>query len=132
MIEEHTQGLVLILEDDRFLADMYSMKFIQKGFTVETYDSVSAALESLRKGMNPRAILFDIVMPEQTGFDFLRIAKEEKLATHSVFIALTNQSGDNDRSQAEKLGADAYFIKASMIPSEVVTATLLEIEKKHH
>ncbi len=127
---EGKAGLVLILDDDHFLADMYSMKFIQKGFTVETHDSVKSAIDSLRRGTSPVAILFDIVMPDQTGFDFLRVAKAEKLAGSSAYIALTNQSNDSDRAQAGALGVDAYFIKASLIPSEVVTATIGEIEKK--
>jgi DNA-binding response OmpR family regulator len=122
-------GTVMILDDDRFLADMYSMKFIQKGFAVETYDSVRAALNALRGGVHPVVILFDVVMPDQNGFDFLRTARAEKLGGGALFIALTNQNNDDDRSQAEKIGVDAYFVKASMIPSEVVTATLAEIAK---
>lgn len=123
-------GSIVIVDDDRFLADMYSMKFIQKGFTVETHDSVASALKSLRGGLRPTAVLFDIVMPELNGFDFLRTVKTEKLAEDALLIALTNQNNDSDRSQAESLGAHVYFIKATMIPSEVVTATLQELEKR--
>ena len=124
------EGTVLVLDDDRFLADMYSVKFMQKGYVVETYQSVQEALAALRGGLSPVAVLFDIVMPEQDGLEFLRIVKEEKLAGGGTFIALTNQSSDTDRAQAEKLGADAFIVKASMIPSEVVTATMREMEKK--
>lgn len=124
------QGLIYILDDDRFLADMYSTKFIQKGFSVEAFDSVAGALAALRKGATPLAVLFDIVMPDQNGFDFLRAAKSEKLGGAATFIALTNQSSDEDKAQAESLGVDAYVIKASLIPSEVVTMVIKEIEKK--
>lgn len=131
MNETHGErGLIYILDDDRFLADMYSTKFIQKGFAVESFDSVAAALAALRKGSTPTAVLFDIVMPEQNGFDFLRAAKSEKLGGAAIFIALTNQSNDADRNQAESLGVDAYVIKASLIPSEVVTLVMQAIEKK--
>lgn len=95
-------GTVMILDDDRFLADMYSMKFIQKGFAVETYDSVRAALNALRGGVHPVVILFDVVMPDQNGFDFLRTARAEKLGGGALFIALTNQNNDDDRSQASR------------------------------
>ncbi len=127
---ESKEGTILLLDDDRFLADMYSMKFIQRGFAVEAYDSVASALAALRAGLKPRAILFDIVMPDQNGFDFLRIAKSEKLGGNAVFIALTNQSSDTDRAQAEGLGVDAYIIKASLIPSEVVTTVMGELGKR--
>lgn len=125
-------GTIVVIDDDRFLADMYSMKFMQKGFAVEAYQSARDALAALRGGSKPVAILFDIVMPELDGFEFLRTAKAEKLAGDATYIALTNQSSDADREQAEKLGADAYIVKASMIPSEVVTAAVQEIEKKKH
>ncbi len=127
---ENKEGAILLVDDDRFLADMYSTKFIQRGFAVETCDSVSGALAALRAGLKPRAILFDIVMPDQNGFDFLRTAKAEKLGGDAVFIALTNQSNDTDRAQAEGLGVDVYAIKASLIPSEVVTMVLNELTKR--
>lgn len=121
---------IVIVDDDRFLVDMYSVKFMQQGFSVEGCQSTREALAALRGGIRPLAILFDIIMPEQDGFDFLRAAKAEKLGEGAAFIALTNQSSDADRAQARELGADAYIVKASMIPSEVVAATLKEIEKR--
>ncbi len=128
--EGASKGVIVIIEDDRFLADMYSMKFMQKSFTVEAYASVREALAGLRGGVKPSAILFDIVMPEQDGFDFLRTAKAEKLGEGALFIALTNQSSDADKVQAEKLGADSYVVKASMIPSEVVEMVTKQIAEK--
>ena len=125
-----TSGTVMVIDDDRFLADMYSMKFMQKGFAVETYQSVREALAALRSGLKPIVILFDIVMPGEDGLEFLRVVKTEKLAESAALIALTNQGSDVDKSHAEELGADAYIVKASMIPSEVVTATVREMEKK--
>ena len=127
---EGAQGVVMILDDDQFLADMYSVKFIQKGYTVEAYQSARDALTALRGGIKPQGILFDIVMPDQDGFEFMRVLKTEKLGEGAACIALTNQSSDQDRAKMMELGADAYIVKASMIPSEVVTATLAEIGKK--
>lgn len=123
-------GTIMLLDDDHFLLDMYSMKFIQKGFTVEAHQSTADALVSLRGGVKPQAILFDIVMPGEDGFSFLSKVKGEKLAEGAKMIALTNQSNDGDKAQAEKLGADKYVVKASMIPSEVVAMTMEVIGKK--
>lgn len=121
---------VLLLDDDRFLLDMYSTKFIQKGFTAHACQSVSEALSLLRGGLRPEALLFDIVMPGQDGLAFLHTVTSEKLGGDAVRIALTNQSNDNDQKDAEKFGADRFVIKASMIPSEVVSMVIEEIEKK--
>ena len=121
---------VLLLDDDHFLLDMYSMKFIQKGYAVEGCMSTAEALTALRGGLKPAAVLFDIVMPGEDGFSFLSTLKAEKLAEGAAVIALTNQSNDGDRAQAEKLGADNYVVKASMIPSEVVDMAMKEISRK--
>ncbi len=130
LTEGDNKGVVVILDDDHFLADMYSVKFMQKGFTVETHDTAKGALGALRAGLKPRVILFDIVMPDQDGFDFLSTIRSEKLAPEATLIALTNQNNDSDRAHAAELGADEFFIKASMIPSEVVTAVVDAIGKK--
>ena len=114
---------VLLVEDDLFLLDMYGTKFTQAGFTIESCQSVTEALATLRGGFKPSAILFDIVMPGEDGFVLLRALKSENLAKGSSIIALTNQSSEADKKQALDLGADQYVVKASMIPSEVVAMT---------
>jgi CheY-like chemotaxis protein len=118
---------VLLVDDDKFLLDMYSLKFTQEGFTVASCFSVHEALEALRGGVKPDVILFDITMPGQDGFEFLKSVRDEKLATNSKLIALTNQSNDADRKHADELGAQKYVVKASMIPSEVVAMVKSEI-----
>jgi two-component system phosphate regulon response regulator OmpR len=123
------RGVILLVDDDKFLLDMYSMKFMQKGYAVEATTSSAQALAALRGGLKPTAMLFDVVMPGDDGFSLLRTVTEEHLAGGATLIALTNQSQDADRAQAEKLGVDSYWVKATMIPSEVVNMTEQEIAK---
>jgi two-component system chemotaxis response regulator CheY len=118
---------VLLVDDDKFLLDMYSLKFTQEGFVVSPCFSVREALDVLRGGLKPDVVLFDITMPGQDGFEFLKIVRDEKLAETARLIALTNQSNDADRKHAEELGAQKYVVKASMIPSEVVALVKNEI-----
>jgi CheY-like chemotaxis protein len=115
-----SKGNVLLLDDDKFLLDMYSMKFTREGYTVQACLSAEDALSILRGGFNADAIVFDILMPECDGFTFLQKLNAEKLGVSAVKAALTNQSNEDEKARAESLGASHYFIKASMIPSEVV------------
>ena len=115
-----TKYKVLLLDDDHFLLQMYTMKFTHEGFEVQTSTSVKDALEILRHGYQPDAIAFDITMPEHDGFYFLQVLRDEKLAEHAKKIALTNQQSEPEKIKATELGADLYVIKATMIPSEVV------------
>ena len=114
------QNSILIVDDDKFLLDMYSLKFSQAGFDVHPCFSTHEALEALHGGLQPAVILFDITMPGEDGFTLLQKIRDEKLAVGARMIALTNQGNDADKKHAEDLGVHRYCIKASMIPSEVV------------
>ncbi|RJQ34546.1 DNA-binding response regulator [Candidatus Parcubacteria bacterium] len=122
-------GNILLIDDDKFLVDMYSMKFAGAGFNVQACLSVADALRFLRDGFAAEAIVFDIVMPEHDGFSFLQTLDAEHLAPDAVKIALTNQGNDAEKAKAEGLGVDRYVVKASMIPSEVVEAVKEEVKK---
>ena len=50
---------VLLLDDDRFLLDMYALKFSQAGHTVKSCFSVDEALKELRGGFAPDAIVLE-------------------------------------------------------------------------
>ncbi|OGG54667.1 hypothetical protein A3C20_01960 [Candidatus Kaiserbacteria bacterium RIFCSPHIGHO2_02_FULL_55_25] len=115
----HT-GNILLVDDDKFLLDMYSMKFVQEGYSVQACLSGHDAIAALKTGFVPDAILFDLTMPECDGFEFLQILTKEGLAKTAIKLALTNQSTDAERQKAIELGADQFLVKATLVPSEVV------------
>ena len=125
-----TKGQVLLVDDDKFLIDMYAMKFTAGGYTVEAHLSAGDALTALRGGFVPDAIVFDLIMPEHDGFSFLQTLSAEHLGGEAVRIALTNESDDNAQKKASELGADRLVVKANTIPSEVVAIVGEEITKK--
>ncbi len=112
--------IILLVDDDAFLLQMYSMKFKSEGFEVHTSTSALDAVEQLRHGLSPHAIAFDITMPVHDGFFLLETIRSEKLVPQAKKIALTNQQSEQEKAKAIELGADQYIIKATMIPSEVV------------
>ena len=126
----HSGYKIILVDDDKFLIDLYSAKFSSQGYEVHALQSVDAALEVLRAGMQPDAIISDLIMPERTGFSLFEALRDEKLAPDAVRIALTNESDDVERKRAEELGVDHYIVKATMIPSEVVTAVTEVISKR--
>ena len=112
---------VLFVDDDKFLLDMYSLKFSKNNFEVHTCQSTEEALKILREGMNPDIILLDVVMPGMDGIELLSIIRKEKLIKDAVVIMLTNQDLPDDISRAKALNVDGYIIKATTIPSEVLS-----------
>lgn len=121
---------VFLVDDDQFLLNMYSLKFKNSGFEIETANSASIALQKLRDGLTPDVLLCDLVMPTMDGLEFLKSVKNDHLAPKAALIVLTNQSQSADIEKARGLGIDGYIVKASTIPSEVV-AEVRKILEKH-
>lgn len=121
---------VYLVDDDRFLLDLYAVKFRNAGHDVSVFGSGEDFLAALRKAgtQAPDAILLDLIMPGVGGFEALETMRKENLAQGSKVIILSNQGQDSDIEKAKQLAADGYIIKASAIPSEVLAETLRTIE----
>ena len=111
---------ILIIDDDSFLIDMYSLKFVKSNFNVTTAIGPEVALDKLQSGYVPDIILLDIIMPVMDGFELLEKMKEENLAKDAIKIILSNRGQPSDVTKGESLGAAGYIVKASSTPSEVI------------
>lgn len=111
---------VLVVDDDKFLLDMYRKKFEANGATVDMAVGSEEALAKLRGGVKPDILILDIIMPGMDGIELLQAIRKEKLAEDSAIIMLTNESSPEKIAEANKLGIKGYIIKATRIPSEVV------------
>ena len=121
---------VYLVDDDRFLLDLYAVKFKNAGHDIVVFGSGEELLATLRKSDTtaPDAILLDLIMPGMGGFEALEEIRKGNLAQGTKIIILSNQGQDSDIERAKKLAADGYIIKASAIPSEVFAETLRTIE----
>lgn len=120
-----TNKKILLVDDDKFLLDMYAIKFSKSGYEVKTADSTDAGLKLVRDGYVPDVMLVDIVMPGMDGLELVSAIRREKNLPNTVVVMLTNQGSSDDISRAKKLGVDGYIVKATTIPSEV----LAEVER---
>lgn len=121
---------ILIVEDDKFLMDMYAVKFGEYNFDVISSFGGPDALAKLEEGLHPDIIITDVVMPVMDGFEFLAAVKEKKLARGAVIIVLSNLGQKEDIMKGISLGAKGYIVKATSTPTEVVKKVLEIAEKK--
>ena len=112
---------ILFVDDDKFLIDMYALKFSKNNFEVHTAQNPDNALKLIRDGLDPDVLLLDIVMPGMDGIELLNLLRKENLIKKSTVIMLTNQGLPDDIAKAKKLNVDGYIIKATTIPSEVLS-----------
>lgn len=117
-----------LVDDDRFLLDMYAVKFKAANHEVTAFSNGEEVLRALREQPAPDALLLDIVMPGLDGFEVLETIRKENLATTSKIIVLSNQGQESDIERAKTLHVDGYIIKASAIPSEVYAETIRIIQ----
>jgi two-component system, OmpR family, phosphate regulon response regulator PhoB len=111
--------LLLIVEDDLELAEMYATKFKDSGFLVDVAHNGAEGYAKM-KAKNPDLVLMDMVMPELSGLEAVRMAKADETIRNIPIIMLTNQSDDSDVKAAMDAGANQYILKADLTPSQVI------------
>lgn len=121
---------IFIVDDDKFLLDMYALKFNEAGFEVCAAGSGADVLDKLSDGFVPDIILLDVVMPGMDGFELLRNIKEKKLVPSAKIIIFSNIGQENDIERGKKMGADGYIVKASVTPTEAVEKVKEALKQK--
>jgi DNA-binding response OmpR family regulator len=105
-----TLRTILIVDDDRSVADTFARMLKLEGFTVATALSAESGLE-LADSVRPDAIILDMRMPITNGLQFLR---QVRARPHLVEIPVAIVTGDyflSDSIQLElkALGASIRF-----------------------
>lgn len=113
---------VLLVDDDSFLLNMYSLKLEKNNYEVTTALSGQDAINKLKDGFKPDIMIFDVIMPGMDGVELLRAVRSQHLADQAKVMMLTNQGEPSDIERAQEIGVDGYIVKATSIPSEVVKA----------
>ncbi len=99
---------ILVIEDEKLLAQSIRAVLEQKGFSVETvYDGETGA-EYARLGIYDLVIL-DVMLPGMDGFQVAQALRSGRCAT--PILMLTARSGIDDRIQGLNAGADYYLTK---------------------
>lgn len=111
---------ILLVDDDTFLRDMYSTKFLECGHDVTPAIHATDALRILETVQDFDLMLVDMIMPGMTGVELLTELKNSMPGLAMKKIVLSNQGQDQDIEEATDAGAIGYIIKAQSVPSEVV------------
>ena len=111
--------LILLVEDDEFLAELYATKLHLEGFEVILAADGEKGFK-MAKEKKPDLVLLDIILPKMDGFEILKAMKGDKELKNIPVILLTNLSQKDEVKRGLDLGANDYLIKAHFMPSEVV------------
>ena len=99
---------ILIVEDDPSMQTGLRDNLEIEGYTIDVAGDGEAGLELFTSEKYDLAIL-DVMMPKLSGFDLLKKAREQGIAT--PVIMLTAKGEEIDRVLGLELGADDYVTK---------------------
>lgn len=111
---------ILIIEDDRFIGEMYVRSLKKAGFEVDWMVGGNDGLVAARNKQYD-LILLDVMLPERRGNEIMDALRgKEDLVPNSKIIVLTNFEQDEESRMAMEKGADAYLIKAEITPKRLL------------
>ena len=98
---------ILVVEDDRNIADLIRMYLEKEGFEVRNVFDGGSAVETFR-AMQPDMVLLDIMLPVMDGWAVCGKIRE---TSRTPIIMITAKSEVFDRIQGLEMGADDYIVK---------------------
>jgi len=99
---------LLLLEDERNVAETLIERLRAAGFVVTRADSLASARRAIAEGSFALAIL-DVGLPDGSGFDLARQLRARAPTTAILF--LTAHADAEDRIRGLEIGADDYVAK---------------------
>jgi DNA-binding response OmpR family regulator len=100
---------ILVVDDELDTLGLIQLTLQTAGFLVEVTNTGADALHKIRNETYD-VVLLDIMMPDMSGFDILRVLHSEQESFPPI-IFLTAKGMEEDRELGISLGASDYLIK---------------------
>lgn len=110
---------ILLVEDEDFIRELYTRQLTKVGFLVKSASDGQTGLNMLNAETFD-LLLLDIMLPGMNGLQLLREFKTKNPNSAMITILLTNLGQESVIKEGFELGAQAYLIKASYTPDQVV------------
>ena len=100
---------VLVVDDEPGIRDSLGRALRLEGYEVATAADGADALDQLRTGGEPDALVLDVLMPNVDGLEVCRLLRSK--GSRLPVLMLTARSGVADRVAGLDAGADDYVVK---------------------
>ena len=110
---------ILLIEDEKILAEMYQDRFVQAGFKVYSTSEAEKGLKLVKKE-KPDLVVLDILLPRGNGIFFLQQIRKDPTISSTSIIVFSNFDDPETKKQALELGAKDYLIKTDYTPQEII------------
>jgi two-component system OmpR family response regulator len=99
---------ILVVDDEANISDLIATSLRFVGFEVRTAATGSQAL-TMAEDFKPHAIVLDVMLPDQDGFEVCRQIRNEGINVGVLF--LTAKDGMEDKVAGLTIGGDDYMTK---------------------
>ena len=110
---------ILVIEDEKILAEMYKDKLSKEGFKIVEAMEAEEGLQ-LAEEERPDLIVLDILLPRENGITFLKKMRRIPEISSIPVVVLSNFDDPYTKKQALNLGAKEYLIKSNHDPKDTV------------
>lgn len=104
------RGRILVIEDDRSLAEVLAYNLRQAGYDVTVAHDGQDGLNQARR-RRPHLVLLDLMLPVVDGLDVCRQLRSDPYTKETKIIMVTAKSDETDEVVGFTLGADDYVTK---------------------
>jgi len=110
---------VLVVDDDRLVADTLSLIFVKSGFDARTSYSAEEALECARE-FSPDLLLCDVTMPGRDGLALVSDINRELPSCRILVLTAFHANIKDVHEQASKLARPLGLLTKPCQPSELL------------
>jgi len=100
---------IVIIEDDRDIADAMSYALDRAGFSVRIARTGEEGLDAVRRGAD--LVLLDLNLPGMDGMEVCRMLRRQPGSTHTPILIVSARGEEVDRVLGLEMGADDYLVK---------------------
>lgn len=107
-------GTVLIAEDSKTAQNHLRRLFENAMLKLKIFENGKDLMDYIDALTDPSiipAVITDIEMPEMSGFTVVKLLKENPLTKNIPIIVNSSMTGDNNKREADVLGADGFIDK---------------------
>jgi len=116
-----TGRTILIIEDERFIGELYARALTRGGYVVTLITDGAEALQAAQANTFD-IIILDLMIPNLTGIEILRVLRDPARVPplkSKIIVATNLEQREDVRADIEKQ-ADGYLVKAELTPHELV------------
>jgi two-component system cell cycle response regulator DivK len=123
------KATILVIEDDSLNNALFEDILTARGYALVTAATGPEALECL-KDARPDLIIMDIVVPEISGLDLIKIIKDDETLQAIPIVAVTSLPAELYKEQIMATGCEAYVAKPLSVTTLWATIEHLLTEQR--